>query len=153
MLFSDKYRWVKITGILVLLLSLLIYSHIVGPSIVPEIARLDKYSQNPSKFDGQMLAFTFDKVEAVMDDGFQLLADGNKTIFIKGGIEEVKKGDVVSVRLSFHKNGDLTIKELHIHKGEIWRKIVSIPVLLVVLILFFLKYKFEPKRLIFTERK
>lgn len=152
MLFSDKYRSFKIIGLLFLLSSLSVYHYIVISSIGCGLPRLKKYLQNPAKFDGQEIIFTFDKVEAVTKNGLQILADDSKSLFIKGRVNGIKEKDVISVKLTFQKDTTLKITQLHIHKGEIWRKIVSIPVFLGILIMFFIKYKFDPKRFIFKER-
>jgi hypothetical protein len=140
-------------GIFVLIVGLCIYSVIRSSEFEPGLPRLERYLQNPEKYDGQELIFTHDVVQQVTNTGFYFLADSRKVLFAEGKINGIKKGDVFSGRVSFHKNGQLKIEEIHIHKGDKWRKIVSVPPMLIVIILFFIQYKIIPKKLLFVERK
>ena len=66
--------------------------------------------------------------------------------------KSLKSNEFVSLRATFHKEGYLTVKEMHVHRYRRLKIAISILPVMIVGWIFFRKYKFNSKKMVFIER-
>ncbi len=87
----------------------------------------------------------------IFKDKFEILQN-NKKIMAIGDTEGLKSNEYVSLRATFHKEGYLTVKEMHMHKYRRLKIAISILPVMIVGWIFFRKYKFSSEKMVFIER-
>ena len=149
---SEKFsilhnRWVRISGLLLILAGLLYYGHRFNPEI-----KLSMCLKNPTRYDGREIPVgTEARVIKRLADGF-ILQEMNHTIHVKGANQEISPGEYVRIRAIFHKEGYLELKRIYVAKGRRLKIFLSIVPAVLVLSLLFKIYRFDWRRMLFTER-
>ncbi len=108
--------------------------------------------RDPLRYDRQEIGVgTEAKVVEIFPGGFMLQEMG-RTIRVEGNSLNALPGDFVRLRAVFHKEGYLELKHLYVAKGRRLKIVISILPALLVLFLILKSYKFNWRRMLFTER-
>lgn len=106
---------------------------------------------NAGKFDGKEIILEgYVYVSSVFKDRFEIEQEGEK-IFVMGAAEGLVPGDEIAIRAIFHRQGCMTLQELHIKKLRIVKIIISIVAALIVAGLFLRRYRFILRGFQFVE--
>jgi hypothetical protein len=107
---------------------------------------------NPLLYDGQEIILEDHlQVNSVSKDRFEITQDYTKILVI-GISEGLRPGDYLSLRANFHRQGYLTLQELHINKLWSLKMVGSLFAAIFITGLFFMRYRFSFKHLCFVER-
>jgi len=148
-MFSDNHRYIKISLLLVALLLLCSYSQLKGRSMY---VNLETHLGRPEQFDGRRVILEdYVTVGSVFKDRFEIEQEGKK-IMVMGTAEGLATGDEIEIRAIFHRQGYLTLEQLHIKKLRSVKIIISIAAALFITMLFFSRYRFSLDGFQFTER-
>ncbi len=148
-MFSDRYRYVKTGCLFFTLLVLCLYSYKEGNR---RNISLEKCLSDAATFDGkQIILEERVQVTNVLRDRFEISQDHHK-IMVLGTAEGLAPYDVISLRAIFHKQGYLTVQELHIKKLRRLKMIISLCAALCVIGLFIKRYQLSLKKFCFMER-
>lgn len=147
-LLSDRLRFEKIALLFISIPALLYYGYLTGANIQPSY---HDYIENAEYFDGYELSFSFERVYDVGSEHFKLMI-GNEIVTVKGDASSLKKGDFISLKAVFKKEGFLELKELHMHKNELIVFFLSAISPFIVAFFFFKEFKFNFKKLLFEEK-
>jgi hypothetical protein len=148
-MFSDNYRYIKISLLLSALLLLCSYSQLKGLSMY---VNLETRLSAPEQFDGQeVILEDYVTVTSVFKDRFEIEQEGRK-IMVMGTAAGLAPGDEIEIRAIFHRQGYLTLEQLHIKKLRSVKIIISIAAALFVFMLFFSRYRFSLDGFQFAER-
>lgn len=140
-------RWILTFGLLFVLGGLLWYGYRNNPSLSLEMCLRD-----PLRYDREEIGVgTEAKVVEILPDGF-LLKEMGRTIRVKGDPQNASPGDFVRLRAVFHRQGYLELKHLYIAKGRRFKIYISIVAALLILFLVLRTYRFDWRRMFFTER-
>ena len=148
-MFSDTHRYLKITLLTTVLLLLCSYSQMKGRSIYVNLAT---FLSAPELFDGMEIRLgDYVTAASVFSDRFEIEQEG-KTILVMGTAEGLAPGDEMEIRAIFHRQGYLTLEQLHIKKLRSAKIIISIAAAMCIAWLFFSRYRFSVSGFQFTER-
>ena len=149
---SEKFpilhnRWIRISGLLLILAGLLYYGHQFNPEI-----NLSMCLKDPTRYDGREIPVgTEAKVIKRLADGF-ILQEMGHTIRVKGDLQDIAPGEYVRMRAIFHKEGYLELKRIYVAEGRRLKIFLSIVPAVLVLFLLFKIYRFDWRRMLFVER-
>lgn len=148
-MFSDNHRYIKISLLLAALLLLCSYSHWEGRRIY---VNLETCLSASEQFDGRRVILEdYVTVGSVFKDRFEIEQEGKK-IMVMGTAEGLAPGDEIEIQAIFHRQGYLTLEQLHIKKLRSVKIIISIAAALFVAMLFFSRYRFSLDGFQFAER-
>jgi len=148
-MFSDNHRYIKISLLIVILSVLCLYSYWESKRIYVD---LEICLANAGKFDGkEILLENYVTVSSVLKDRFEIEQEGKK-IMVMGTAEGLSPGDEIAIRAIFHRQGYITLQELHIRKLRGVKIIISIAAALIVAGLFLRRYRFTLRGFQFMER-
>jgi hypothetical protein len=148
-MFSDNYRYIKITLLIVILSVLCAYSYRESKR---RYVDLGMCLANAGQFDGkEILLEHYVTVSSVFKDRFEIDQEGEK-ILVMGVAAGLAPGDEIAIRAIFHQQGYMTLQELHIRKLRIVKIIISIAAALLVTGLFLRRYRFTLRGFQFAER-
>jgi hypothetical protein len=148
-MFSDNHRYIKISLLIVILSVLCLYSYWESKRIYVD---LEICLENAGKFDGnEIILENYVTVSSVLKDRFEIEQEGKK-IMVMGTAEGLSPGDEIAIRAIFHRQGYMTLQELHIRKLRVVKIIISIAAALIVAVLFLRRYRFTLRGFQFTER-
>lgn len=144
---SPAWRWILTLVLVLILVGLVYYGYRNNPSVGLQVC-LD----NPLGYDGREIGVgTEATVVRRLTDGF-IVKELGRTIRVEGNPQEASPGDFVRMRGVFHKEGYLELKQLYVAKQRRLKILISIVPVLFVLVLFFRTYRFDWRRLLFTEK-
>ncbi len=107
---------------------------------------------DPLRYDGKEIGVgTEATVVEILADGF-LLRQMGQTIRVEGNSQNASPGDFVRLSAVFHRQGYLELRHLYVAKGRRLKIVLSIIPALLVLFLVLKTYRFDWRRLLFTER-
>jgi len=148
-MFSNNYRTQKIVVLFFVIILLCIYSHRNRSAVA---LHYHECLLEPEKYEGRELIVKNDAVIGeIFEDKFEIVQH-NKKIMVRGVTESLKSNEFVSLRATFHKEGYLTVKEMHVHRYRRLKIAISILPVMIVGWIFFRKYKFNSKKMVFIER-
>lgn len=149
--FSDKFRLGKVSIIAILILVMCYYGYLTGPD--SELTYQDCIS-DAEYFDGHEISLSFARVSDITPDHFDLIT-GDETVTVRGNVKalNLKKGDFVSLKAIYKKEGFLELKEIHVHTHEFIVFPLSFISLLIVAYFFFKEFKFDFKKLLFENKE
>ena len=148
-MFSDNHRYIKISLLIVVLSVLCVYSYWENKR---RYVDLGMCLANAGKFDGkEILLEHYVTVSSVFKDRFEIEQEGEK-ILVMGAAAGLVPGDEIGIRAIFHRQGYMTLQELHIRKLRVVKIIISIAAALLVAGLFLRRYRFTLRGFQFAER-
>ncbi|MCX5903398.1 MAG: hypothetical protein NTV89_07980 [Proteobacteria bacterium] len=148
-MFSDNHRYIKIFLLVLILVLLCLYSYRESKSIYIDLGMC---LANAGQFDGkEILLENYVYVSSVSKDRFEIEQEGKK-IFVVGTAEGLAPGDEIAIRAVFHRQGYMTLQELHINKLRNIKIIISLAAALFVAGLFLIRYRFTLNGFQFVER-
>ena len=107
---------------------------------------------NPEKYDGRELIVKNEAITGeIFKDTFEIQQNNTKIMAI-GATDNLKSNEYISLRATFHKEGYLTVKELHLHRYRRLKIVISIVPVFLVGWIFFRKYKLYFQKMVFMER-
>lgn len=139
-MFSNKFRFWKMTVLLALILALCYYGLLTGPDTVLTIEEC----MEDSTCNDVELIVAYYKVGTVYPDRFELLV-GDGAVMVEGSPEDAIEGDYVSVRGLLKEQGYLTLEEIHVHKHEELKYVISLIPLPFVLWFFLREFEISRK--------
>jgi hypothetical protein len=108
---------------------------------------------NPGACDGRLVAgFREPMVGAIRSDGFELMQRGFRPVFVKTDTAGLKKGEFISLRAVFHKQGYLTATVAKIASRRREKMGLSLIPAVLGCVLFFRRFRFRPRRMEFEVR-
>lgn len=144
----NKKRAIRITAYFVLLVLLLVYSRMTYPHLT-----LSMCLHSPDKFDGRLISVTNEiTVSRITNDGFMIDHEG-KDFLVRGTTKDLHKGEYITIKGIFHKEGWLELKDIHIANNRRLKIYLSMLPVLLIAIGFFLTFRFNFTRLCFEEKK
>jgi len=152
-LFSDRHRWIKIGLPGALLLAMCIYSATAGPK---RMSRFADYLREPARFDGASLLVQFTQIKRYdcPNNRFTVQDIWGNRIEVVGTIPPGQMGCFISFEALFKKPGYLVLgKKWHIYSSDTLKLIVSAVALVGVALFFLRRFRFNPRRLRFEERR
>jgi len=151
-LFSDERRWLKIGLPSALLLAMCIYSAIAGPKLLPRFA---DYLKDPARFDGIRFMVQFTQIKRYDGpDRFTVQDIWGNRIDVTGSIPAGEEGCFISFEAVFKSPGYLVLGERwHIYARDTQKLIVSAVALLGVMVFFLRRFRVNPRRIRFEERR
>ena len=148
-MFSDNHRYIKISLLILILSVLCLYSYRESKRIYIDLGIC---LANADSFDGKEIVLEdYVYVSSVSKDRFEIEQEGSR-IPVMGAPEELAPGDEIALRAIFHREGYLTLQELHIKKLRTIKIIISIAAALFVAGLFLKRYRFTLRGFQFVER-
>jgi len=148
-MFSDNHRYIKIFLLILILVVLCLYSFREGKRIYIDLGIC---LANADRFDGREIVLEdYVYVSSVSKGRFAIEQEGSR-IPVMGASDELAPGDEIALRAIFHREGYLTLQELHIKKLRTIKIIISLAAAVFVAVLFFKRYRFTLKDLQFVER-
>jgi len=148
-MFSDRYRAQKIIVLSFVIILFCAYSH------MSSLERALDYQEcllDPDRSDGRELIVKSGAMTGkIFNDTFEIVQN-DKKIMVIGDTNGLKSNEYVSLRATFHKGGYLTVNEMHVHKYRRLKIAISIIPTMAVCWIFFRKYKFNFKKMMFVER-
>jgi len=147
-MFTNEYRAQKVIALSFVVILFCIYNHNRPATTL----NYHECLLDPNKYDGSELIVKNEAIIGeIFEDKFEILQN-NKKIMVRGATESLKSNEFVSLRATFHKEGYLTVKEIHVHRYRRLKIAISILPVMIVGWIFFRKYKFNSKKMVFTER-
>jgi hypothetical protein len=148
-MFSDNHRYIKITLLILILVLLCLYSYRESKRIYIDLGIC---LANADHFDGrEIVVENYVYVSSVSKDRFAIEQEGSR-IPVMGAPEELAPGDEIALRAIFHREGYLTLQEMHIKKLRTIKIIISLVAALFVAGLFLIRYRFTLNGFQFVER-
>lgn len=149
-IFSDKYRIIKAITLITLIFSLCIYSRMKEDSSLT----FQQCLLNPNKYDKVRLniGHTDTKIGKVRKDGFELVESKDR-ISVMGNAKNLKENEYIYLQAIFHKEGYLELERIRIRRFRRLKMAVSVLPVLLVTFLFFKRYRFNFKTLVFVEKQ
>jgi hypothetical protein len=148
-MFSDNHRYLKIFMLSSILLLLCLYNFREAKR---RSVNLETCITAPDKFDGkEIILEDYVYVSSVSKDRFEIEQAGKK-IFVMGTIADLSPGDEIAIRTIFHRQGYMTLQELHVIKLRTVKIIISIAAALFAAGLFLSRYRFTVNGFQFAER-
>lgn len=146
--FSDNHRALKVTLLLITLLSLCTYSYFIGKE---KDRRLGSLIDNSMPYAGKIVPFSYAQVIGVEKNTFTV-----KYVRQKVKVFPLPQGLALSSKISFlgelQPDGRFRILEYHIHKGHKLKIYLSVIAMFIVFTLFLRRFRFNPRRFLFEER-
>jgi hypothetical protein len=148
-MFSDNHRYLKISLLIAILLLLCLYNFREAKR---RSVKLETCLTAPDKFDGKEIILEgYVYVSSVSKDRFEIEQEGKK-IIVMGTVADLSPGDEIAIRTIFHRQGYMTLQELHVIKLRIVKIIISIAAALFAAGLFLRRYRFTVNGFQFAER-
>lgn len=141
-------RLLFIGACLLLLVILVAFGYIKNPAIT-----LSMCLENPAHFDHQIVELGNEATIARLWDGGFTLRQMGLEIPVYGHHSELALNDYVYLKAVFHQEGHLELVSLRVAKmrrAKIW---TSVPPMMLILGMFFFRYRFDFRHFQFTERK
>ena len=140
-------RWIVIPALLFILICLIWFGFQNAPSITLQMC-LD----NPTYYDGYEIGVGNEATIAqLLPEGF-LVRQMSNTIRVSGGPQNASVGDFVQLRAIFHKEGYLELVKMHVAKQRRAKIFISVVPTLLILFIFFRRFKFNWRQMFFHER-
>jgi len=140
-------RWVVIPALLFFLIYLMWYGFQNAPSIT-----LRMCLENPALYDGCNIGIGNEATIAQLIPGGFLIKQMGKTMRVYGDSQNASAGDFVQLRAIFHEEGYLELVHFHVAKKRRVKIFVSLVPTLLILIIFFKRFKFDWRQILFYER-
>ena len=148
-MFSDNHRYIKIFLLILILAVLCLYSFREGKRIYIDLGIC---LANADHFDGrEIVVENYVYVSSVSKDRFAIEQEGSR-IPVMGAPEELAPGDEIALRAIFHREGYLTLQEMHIKKLRTIKILISLVAAMFVAGLFLIRYRFTLNGFQFVER-
>ena len=148
MFFSDKYRFLKILVLAAVIFTGCFYASWLGPQVDPDfrdvIADGDKIGQ-PLIVQYATVLFSVDKTARLANNEYEFTA-----VFPEN--PDLKPNQSVSVEGIISEIDQLEVAKYHAHTLRQFKYYFSLGAIFLVVYLLFKKYKFNLRRLIFTEK-
>jgi len=146
-MFTNKYRTQRIIALSLIISLFCIHSHRNRPEIA---LTFRECLLSPEKYDNRELIVKNEaKTGEIFKDKFEIL-QGDDKITVVGPTEELKRNEFVTMRATFHKEGFLTVKEMHVHRFRRLKMVISILPVILVGWIFFRRYRFNLRKIMFT---
>jgi len=147
-LFSDNHRALKVSVLLIIILSLCTYSYFAG---MEKDRRLEGLVDNSRLYAGRIVPFSYGRVIKVEKNAFTVKFLRQKvTVFPLP--EEIGLSSKISLLGKLQPDGRFRMLEYHVHKGHKLKIYISVIALIVVFALFIRRFRFNPRRFLFEER-
>lgn len=148
-MFSNRYRFLKMTLLLIMILCLCYYSYL---NLKDSQMSLKDCIESPESCDKEEIVIVNKwSVRNISDKGFEL-SFGDRIFFVNDSFEGLSEGDYISAKAVFHKEGYVEIESLHVHKLLAEKWIVSLLATILVAFIFFRNYRFDYKKFEFRRR-
>jgi hypothetical protein len=148
-MFNDNHRYIKISLLILLLSVLCLYSYRESKKTYIDLGMC---LANAVQFDGnEIILEDYVIVSSVSKDRFEIEQKGSR-IPVMGASEELAPGYEIALRAIFHREGYLTLQELHIKRLRTIKIIISLAAALFVAGLFLKRYRFTFRDFQFVER-
>lgn len=150
-MFSNKYRFLKITVIFFILIGLVYYGQIQGPKVIPG---LKEFKNNPDKFINKELEFG-GKIKEISSNSFiiEQAINGEKiNLKVEGVLSNVKAEDNIHGVAVYKTNNTLVLNRYIISNTRPIKIIVSFFAVLWTFYLFFQNFRFNVNKLTFEEK-
>jgi hypothetical protein len=148
-MFTNRYRTQNIIVLSFVITLFCIYSNKARPEIA---LTYGECLLNPEKYDGQELIVKNGAITGEIFKGKFNILQYDTDIMVIGNTEGLKSNEYISLRATFHKEGYLTVKELHVHTHRRLKIVISILPVVLVGWLFFKKYKLNYRKMVLMER-
>lgn len=150
---SNKYRLIKISVSIILLTIMGIYSQKSAEKTSPTLKECFKY---PEKYDLRVLKIPLDaKIYIEKNMNLTLYSRGQKAPLILKDNKKIEKkysGQYISAEVVFHKEGYVVLNKYEIHDKRKLKMQVSLITALILMILFLMKYRFNLRNLNFEAK-
>lgn len=141
-------RWLIIGACLFLLAALVVFGFVKNPAIT-----LSMCLENPSRFDLQQVELGNEATVARTWDGGFTLRQMGREIPVYGHYSDLAPNEFIYVKAIFHQEGYLELINLRIAKqrrAKIW---TSVPPMILIVGMFFYRYRFSFRHFQLRERK
>ena len=135
-MFSNKFRWLKMTLPILLIIGFVFYASVKGPIVYPGY-REAKLA--PQQFIGKSLTFG-GKIEEINQDYFLVTID-KQPVKVYGKLAQNKANYLISGKALYQADGSLRLSESHVSNLRPYKIILSIIPILAIGYLFFKEYK------------
>ena len=146
--FSDNHRALKVTVLLITILSLCTYSYFIGRE---KDRRLGGLIDNSKLYAGRIVPFSYGQVIKVEKNTFSA-----KYLRQKVTVFPLPEGVGLSSKISFlgelQSDGSFRLLEYHVHKGHKLKIYLSVIAMIIVFSLFIRRFRFNLRRFLFEER-
>lgn len=147
-MFSDRHRPLKMLLLFVLIILICIYSHSLGQA---EVTARD-YAQNPELYENATLLTKTGGMVLETGSGYlDVLIDG-EGFRILGEVPGIRRGEILEGEFIFHRDRELDIVSIHVHKYRDIKLILSALATLSILSLLFKTYRFDRKKKVLEEK-
>lgn len=149
-MFSNKYRFLKITVIFFTLIGLAYYGQVKGPKVIPG---LKEFKNNPDQFINKELEFG-GKIKEISSNSFiiEQAINGEKiNLKIEGVLSNVKPEDNIQGVAVYRTNNTLVLNRYIISNTRPIKIIVSFIAVLWIFYLFFRDFRLNVKKLMLEE--
>lgn len=148
-MFTNKYYGLKLSILIIWILSMCSYSHLRNPGSVS----LQDCLEDPERFDKVVLTFgTNSKAGKVKKDRFELITNDGTKVTVFGSAKGLRENEYIDLETIFHKEGYFELKKIYVRKLRRLKIILSILPVLLVAWLFFTRYKFNLEKMRFVEK-
>jgi hypothetical protein len=107
----------------------------------------------PGRYDGRLVEeFHEPLIGAIRKDGFELLQRGEAPVFVSADTTGLVSGEFVSLKAVFHKDGPMAATVAVVASRRKEKMILSLFPAVLILALFFINFRFNPKRFEFEPR-
>ena len=153
-LLSDKLKFIKIIVCILILLGLGILNN---HRIKIRSIYLSKCVSDPKTYDNYTVIINQDaKIVKIDENNFIINYRGITIPVLYKNNETMNNsmiGSYISLKTIFHKEGYLEAKKIRVHKYRRIKMIVSLIMAIIFLIILFMNFKFNFKRMVFEEKK
>ena len=135
-MFSNKFRWLKITLPILLIIGFVFYAVLQGPIIYPgyKEAKL-----SPQQFINKSINFG-GKIEEINQNYFLVKID-KQPVKVSGQLATNKKNYLITGKALYQADGSLKLSEYHVSNLRQYKIMLSIIPVLAIGYLFFKEYK------------
>lgn len=141
-------RWYIISICLILLIALVIYGSVKNPAIT-----LSMCLENPSRFNHRVVELGNEATVARLWNGGFTMRQMGREISVYGDNSGLKLNEYIYLKAIFHQEGHLELLQLRLAKlrrAKIW---TSMPPMILIVGMFFYRYRFDFRQFHFKERK
>ena len=139
-MFSNKFRWIKITLPILLIIGFVFYAGVKGPIVYPGYKEAKLSHQ---QFIGKSINFG-GKIEEINQDYFLVKID-NQPVKVSGQLAKNRVNYLITGKALYQADGSLKLSEYHTSNLRPYKIILSIIPILAIGYLFFKEYKFDKK--------
>jgi hypothetical protein len=148
-LLSDRHRFAKIVAVAAALILLVLYASVAGPKVYPTF---DEARRDPAAFSGRRIFFGGDIVR-VGESDFSFRTWDHIPVTARPGIGGGQLGYRISGTAVFRADGTLDVLSCHVYRFRVVKNLLAVLPLLIVGWFFFRKYTFDPRKLMFQDRR